>query len=1218
MQDPLVSQLREKRNARDGGRTGPPPLPFRTRPPSVDQSTAQASPTELTREIAALAGPEKSGVERFMEAFLQERNIKWMLGLGVLILLGSSLMFVLEQWQTMGTFWQYSVMLGYTGLVHLCGQTAYHRLGLRKTGTGLMALTLLLIPLAFLSLKWIAVDKAIQGLAFLVPTLLFSAMAARRIFGHFLRGDRPTVLVSYLSLALMGAVAPALLTALQWPMLWAFATWAVFAVGSVKANREVFWLVEEHRMPRIFGFFPIALFAMQFLAVFSLHFMGGFAANWIGFGCVLMAIPVLLTADVVAGVFRQRTGDLVRPLPWPIIGPIVVGLILCVVGVGLSATGFPSFALVPASAMFALIMGVMAHRTGKRGFTWAMLFGVVMAYQFSPIFFKELAVSLIQQAASAVNKQKLPLAYYGLTYMPLLFVCSLASRFLRGRELFSLPLQRFTVGMSVALLAASFSEPGANFMVAAAMMVFFVWQAFLFRMPEASLFGVVASITAAARLVPFANEVWHLGWSSEVTVFCLGGMAIVMQLFGRKIDSAVRFDVSARRLPGWYAAALPVTFIAIGTWLFFLMPTYLHHPALWSGGMLTAVLVGQALLSPKRGFGECAIGFGLLLGGLQMAAMRFPPPNVALAETVALFGLWVFRELTTKRTDRFAIAFSKPARNLSFAMIGVAAASTIWAVVGYGIVGMPCNWVMVATGVLAVSWCLLSGRRHPALSALGLIALMGIEWVPVGELLNAEWISVAWATTAVLALVATRREKGGHFNQVEAISLIVLTLLATASFVIFSLPMSVAGGIALVGFMLHGTASNNTGLRSFSLAMLNWQLVALILRLLCPDVPNILALGARNLANAALPLAAVTAVSYAFFGQTRFRKTPASGDNGSADVFELHRFLIATASVICLVLSLTRNAPILTPIEWACAAITFLVPATQLWRTAHATKQASYVWGMLSLTTAFVAYLSLHGAIQLTHASNMFVVLGAATVAFLTARHARKREREFIAAPLFAVARALPMVTVGIAMVRFMKGSDFALNSLAALLAAAYYFWCGLEEKRRRLIVLSAVITNAVWALVCRRLSFEDPQFFMVPIGFSVIGLVEMLKREIPQKMRNPLRYGGALMILVTPAFNLVGGNWLQLLSLMVFSVLTALAAIGLRARALLYTGTAFLIADLIAMVVKGVNAHHELLWLGGLLAGGAVIAMAALFENHREELLSRVRTMATTLEAWD
>ena len=220
-----------------------------------------------------------------------------------------------------------------------------------------------------------------------------------------------------------------------------------------------------------------------------------------------------------------------------------------------------------------------------------------------------------------------------------------------------------------------------------------------------------------------------------------------------------------------------------------------------------------------------------------------------------------------------------------------------------------------------------------------------------------------------------------------------------------------------------------------------------------------------------------------------------------------------------------------------------------------------------------------------------------------------------------SVARVLPMATVVIALVKYGQNPEagwLGMKSLAVLMTAAYYFWCGIEEKRKGLIVLAAAIVNFALILLWRDLELSDPQFFMIPIGVSVVGLVELLKREIPAGMRNPLRYAGALMILVSPVFHIATGSWLHLFSLLVCSTLVALAAIGFRIRPLLYTGTAFLVADLIAMVVRGTIDNPDLLWLVGLAAGAGVIALAAFFERKRDNVLSRMRLLTTELATWE
>ncbi len=57
-------------------------------------------------------------VVRFMDSFLQERNIKWVLAIGMLILLGSSLLLVTTNWDRYTPLWQDLIVLGYSAAIH--------------------------------------------------------------------------------------------------------------------------------------------------------------------------------------------------------------------------------------------------------------------------------------------------------------------------------------------------------------------------------------------------------------------------------------------------------------------------------------------------------------------------------------------------------------------------------------------------------------------------------------------------------------------------------------------------------------------------------------------------------------------------------------------------------------------------------------------------------------------------------------------------------------------------------------------------------------------------------------------------------------------------------------------------------------------------------------------------------------------------------------------
>src|SRR3954451_2312870 len=136
-----------------------------------------------------------SPLTRFFDAFLQDRNIKWMLALGVFILIASSLLLVVPQWDDAAPAWQFAVLLAYTAAAYLAGEWTYRRLGLRITGTVLHGLMLLLIPILFLVLGHTLKETAWPvGMALAVATSGFAVAAGWRVFRHFLRQTQPTFL----------------------------------------------------------------------------------------------------------------------------------------------------------------------------------------------------------------------------------------------------------------------------------------------------------------------------------------------------------------------------------------------------------------------------------------------------------------------------------------------------------------------------------------------------------------------------------------------------------------------------------------------------------------------------------------------------------------------------------------------------------------------------------------------------------------------------------------------------------------------------------------------------------------------------------------------------------------------------------------------------------------------------------------------------------------
>ena len=64
--------------------------------------------------------------------------------------------------------------------------------------------------------------------------------------------------------------------------------------------------------------------------------------------------------------------------------------------------------------------------------------------------------------------------------------------------------------------------------------------------------------------------------------------------------------------------------------------------------------------------------------------------------------------------------------------------------------------------------------------------------------------------------------------------------------------------------------------------------------------------------------------------------------------------------------------------------------------------------------------------------------------------------------------------------------------------------------------------------------------------------------------------------------------------------------------------GNGVALADLAGMIFRATEDRMSLLWIGGLGLGVAVIALAAICENHRDRVLARIRTLSAALATWE
>ncbi len=128
--------------------------------PTVASSQAAAESYLRTgTDLPAGSEPKHEGPwQDTVGRFLAEREIHWAEMIGVLvggfIMVGSSVALVVNLWQTLEhtPYMKFLIFVAYTSLVFAAGLYAFHRWKLRSTGSGLLTIGILSVPLNFLAM----------------------------------------------------------------------------------------------------------------------------------------------------------------------------------------------------------------------------------------------------------------------------------------------------------------------------------------------------------------------------------------------------------------------------------------------------------------------------------------------------------------------------------------------------------------------------------------------------------------------------------------------------------------------------------------------------------------------------------------------------------------------------------------------------------------------------------------------------------------------------------------------------------------------------------------------------------------------------------------------------------------------------------------------------------------------------------------------------------
>ena len=1251
------------------------------------------------------AGKETGILERFFDSFFQEKNIKWMLVVGAAIVFGSSLMLVTKAWPDWTPTLKYLTIVGYTTVIFLVSEVSRRRLRLTLTYKVLQALTLLLLPVCFLSLHWLSSGTAVQSLtqlALITPALLLLWQASTRILDHWLRGRQTTFLVSFGLLCMAGAL-PAVTTPIA-AGGFVLVCWLVLTAGALKINRHTFWLSETHQLPRVFGFLPIAMLGLQFLILVGTKAITVLPVQWIGFATVLVSATVLLTARTVADVFRKRSGDLVRPLPWPIVVPLFSGLLLAVLGLALSMAGFSyvgptTYAVVPTAMLAAVVFGLAARDTHNRGLVWGCLITIAIAYQCSPVMFADLVQTLRSATAEAINQERVPLSMYGLTYLPMLAGLTLASRYFQRRKLdeFAKPIKHFVTVIAVGLLGISVTDLTSLFIVSAVNVVAFTVYAIAFRDRRYVLVSVLALIATAGIAIPAADQMGYLLVDVQWVPAVLAGLACLMTVTtwpDRLVNRIALVDGSRldngtcifRRTNGenqnviqmlgcGLAAVIGIHWIVISgmsLWQSFELASLLQFV------FLLAALLVYTLRQPSylsAAFVWVLVGFALLR---YTSGLNFEVPELALAASFILIAASTIGYLLV-RSLRSGNRNAIPELRRAFGFASLNTSSPEDCEISDSLVLSPISKRIAAFGLSLMD---LSIAVLGLLTAVFFLPVWALQhgaaiWGDQLRLPGFPFIEFAAASVALtigfVALAWKSKQRAAGFGAAAMIPIVTTSVIfiggISLSFAELCLVWAAVQGVAVLGYGVLKASDNDHAAVDAMLSLANASMLGLV---------------AASCLSFDWAMRGVVLIAAATSWRTIWRHSQQNMTRGDLAIFAnvqvllgfaalggCHGLLVpgilsiasgATVANLLLVTSLSVIAFDLVPrITWTRKNL--MTPRTQIWSNvlrcglvwltmmcftsirfdgfgivlvtlglsvcviaevwqAIRQQSESRVWAACLIMPVIAGFLYTEQVISFGIGLSQFVLLaiGIAALGIVALANSYK-SLEVFDRPMKVVGNTMPAVVACFAVLREFSNvisSSTSLGALALMIAAGVYFHQAYLTRRRSFFIAGVTIANVGLFFLWRSLGWMAAELYLVPFGLSVLCLVELLKDKLPAASHNPLRYFAVLTIMCSPLFEVLGGSWLHMFSLMLLSVVVILVAIGLRIRSLVYAGTAFLTVDLIAMVIRSTIHNLNLLWVCGVVLGVAVIALAAFCENHRDKLLSRIRVFSAELATWN
>jgi hypothetical protein len=207
----------------------------------------------------------------------------------------------------------------------------------------------------------------------------------------------------------------------------------------------------------------------------------------------------------------------------------------------------------------------------------------------------------------------------------------------------------------------------------------------------------------------------------------------------------------------------------------------------------------------------------------------------------------------------------------------------------------------------------------------------------------------------------------------------------------------------------------------------------------------------------------------------------------------------------------------------------------------------------------------------------------------------------------------LPLLTV--------LATAYVVSDIGLLGVAAFYIWVSQLRSNFRFTYISVALIDWVILHWFDKLNLTDSLWYTIVVGLSLLYVAQFdpeLKPPEKRQLRHYLRLIGSGAISWVALFHHQDTDFVPGLIPGVISFITIFAGLILRIRAFLFIGTATFLGTAFYQLVILISRYPFTKWVVGLIAGIIFIGMAANFETRREQIQSVVRNSIHQLGEWE